>query len=316
MTMKKAYSKRKKKQNKPKQKHVICKYLFDWDDVPGKDDKKLKDFLKERFYISWVKNAKIEKSKKNGEEVISVVSAVDSQKFVNLRYKKDEYKVTLKTDKNLCDELIVRKEDNLLKIYCELITIENILASIKLNLEDTESDYIETCESSSKKLNLKRIMECKDSGFIYDKCRFPCLVYRIKNPELAMLVFNSGNIICTGAKKEEDVYRAKDILFGKFESIGIHLNWESSKVHVQNIVASAMFYSMIDLDILADCENTGYEPEIFSGLTYKLKDPKTAMLIFRSGKIVITGAGSTEAAIMAAEKTKKLIMDANAIIVE
>ncbi|PKP55581.1 MAG: hypothetical protein CVT89_08050 [Candidatus Altiarchaeales archaeon HGW-Altiarchaeales-2] len=88
--MKKAYSKRKKKQNKPKQKHVICKYLFDWDDVPGKDDKKLKDFLKERFYISWVKNAKIEKSKKNGEEVISVVSAVDSQKFVNLRYKKDE----------------------------------------------------------------------------------------------------------------------------------------------------------------------------------------------------------------------------------
>ena len=37
-------------------------------------------------------------------------------------------------------------------------------------------------------------------------------------------------------------------------------------------------------------ENSMYEPEQFPGLVYRMKDPKTVVLIFGSGKIVITGA--------------------------
>ena len=37
-----------------------------------------------------------------------------------------------------------------------------------------------------------------------------------------------------------------------------------------------------------------YEPEMFSGLIYKLKEPKCVFLIFNSGKVVITGAASKE----------------------
>ena len=33
-----------------------------------------------------------------------------------------------------------------------------------------------------------------------------------------------------------------------------------------------------------------YEPELFPGLIYRMKQPKIVLLIFVSGKIVLTGA--------------------------
>jgi len=37
------------------------RYIFNWDEIPGKDDDHLKEFLKKDFCIDWVENAKIEK---------------------------------------------------------------------------------------------------------------------------------------------------------------------------------------------------------------------------------------------------------------
>ncbi len=63
------------------------------------------------------------------------------------------------------------------------------------------------------------------------------------------------------------------------------------EVKVENIVASISFAEKIDLDIIAkSVEETEYEPEQFPGLVYRLSTPKTAMLLFRSGKGNCTGA--------------------------
>ena len=37
-----------------------------------------------------------------------------------------------------------------------------------------------------------------------------------------------------------------------------------------------------------------YEPELFPGLIYRMKDPKVVLLIFVSGKVVLTGAWPTQ----------------------
>jgi TATA-box binding protein (TBP) (component of TFIID and TFIIIB) len=34
-----------------------------------------------------------------------------------------------------------------------------------------------------------------------------------------------------------------------------------------------------------------YEPELFPGLIYRMKEPKIVLLIFVSGKVVLTGEG-------------------------
>ena len=63
------------------------------------------------------------------------------------------------------------------------------------------------------------------------------------------------------------------------------------EVTIQNIVASTIFAEKLDLDMIAQSlENAEYEPEQFPGLVYRLVTPKTATLLFRSGKANCTGA--------------------------
>jgi transcription initiation factor TFIID TATA-box-binding protein len=78
----------------------------------------------------------------------------------------------------------------------------------------------------------------------------------------------------------------------------IHQAWSGvliSKYKIQNMEASAFLGKELDLQELAiSLSGADYEPEKFPGLVYRLKNPKTATFLFRSGKIVCTGASSLE----------------------
>ncbi|MEB3825517.1 MAG: TATA-box-binding protein, partial [Desulfurococcales archaeon] len=71
----------------------------------------------------------------------------------------------------------------------------------------------------------------------------------------------------------------------------------------QNIVASANLGVDVDLEKTALLiENTMYEPEQFPGLIYRMRDPYVVLLIFSSGRMVITGAKREEEVYEAVEK--------------
>lgn len=87
-----------------------------------------------------------------------------------------------------------------------------------------------------------------------------------------------------------------------------------SKVNIHNVVASCSTDVKIPLSRLAmELEGTEYEPEQFPGLVYRINKPKSAALIFNSGKIVCTGTTSAEEAKLA---IKKLIENIKALGVE
>ena len=68
-----------------------------------------------------------------------------------------------------------------------------------------------------------------------------------------------------------------------------------TEIKVQNIAASTTFAEKLDLDVIAQSlEDAEYEPEQFPGLVYRLDDPKTATLLFTSGKANCTGAKNLE----------------------
>ena len=166
----------------------------------------------------------------------------------------------------------------------------------------------------SKLLYVGRINKAK--GLEYNPKQFPGVDYRVREPQLAMLIFASGTVICTGARSKKNIDAAVKALVGKLKEAGITVEKEP-KVEVQNIVASANLDLQVNLDMLAmECINTEYEPEQFPGLVFRLDDPKTVMLIFRSGKIIITGAKKAEDADIAAGKTKEMILEVGAIIEE
>jgi transcription initiation factor TFIID TATA-box-binding protein len=71
-------------------------------------------------------------------------------------------------------------------------------------------------------------------------------------------------------------------------------------ISVVNVVASASVDQKIDLnDITKKFPDTEYKPDQYPGLVFRLQNPKTATLIFRTGKMVCTGGKSEEMAVKA-----------------
>ncbi len=79
-------------------------------------------------------------------------------------------------------------------------------------------------------------------------------------------------------------------------------------VSVENVVASASVDQKIDLnEVTKKFPDTEYHPDQFPGLVFRLKTPRTATLIFRTGKMVCTGAKSEEMAIKAVQTNENSI---------
>jgi transcription initiation factor TFIID TATA-box-binding protein len=52
---------------------------------------------------------------------------------------------------------------------------------------------------------------------MYEPEQFPGLIYRMEEPKVVILLFASGKLVCTGAKKEQDVFDAVHKLHGILE---------------------------------------------------------------------------------------------------
>ncbi len=123
----------------------------------------------------------------------------------------------------------------------------------------------------------------------YNPKTFPGLVLRIKEPKSAVLVFSSGNLVCTGTKSTAQVKKVIDAVIKQLKKINVNITVKP-KITVQNIVASGTIELKLNLNFLAlEMENTEYEPEQFPGLVYKLVEPNATFLLFSNGKLVCTG---------------------------
>ncbi len=56
---------------------------------------------------------------------------------------------------------------------------------------------------------------------MYEPEQFPGLIYRMVEPKVVILLFASGKLVCTGAKKEQDVYDAVQKLHVLLEEKGL-----------------------------------------------------------------------------------------------
>ena len=157
--------------------------------------------------------------------------------------------------------------------------IENVVASAKV------ADYLDLTVLSSQ-----------IEGADYKKTRFPGMIIRLKNPKLAALVFGSGKVVLTGAKSIEDLTTGLTRLGAMLRSLGIETP-EKLTYKIQNIVTSADLGIAISLNKVAvgfNLDRIEYEPEQFPGLVYRMENPKTVVLLFGSGKLIVTGSKEPE----------------------
>ena len=157
-----------------------------------------------------------------------------------------------------------------------IVSIENVVASASVD----------------QKLDLNEITK-KFPDTEYHPDQFPGLVFRLKVPKTATLVFRTGKMVCTGAKSEDLSRKAVKTVVQKLRKGGIKIKKDAT-VTIQNIVASINLGGKISLEQAArTLPRSMYEPEQFPGLIHRMLDPKTVILLFASGKLVCTG-GKTE----------------------
>lgn len=78
----------------------------------------------------------------------------------------------------------------------------------------------------------------------------------------------------------------------------------TNSVNIENVVGSANLQTEVDLENLAaDMEALEYNPDTFAGAIYRTETPHATTLIFRSGKLVTTGASSIQDANRAVKQT-------------
>lgn len=113
---------------------------------------------------------------------------------------------------------------------------------------------------------------------------------RIREPKTTALIFASGKMVVTGAKSEDDSRLASRKYARIIQKLGFEAKFTEFKI--QNIVGSCDVRFPIRLEGLAYGHGvySSYEPELFPGLIYRMVKPKVVLLIFVSGKIVLTGA--------------------------
>jgi len=74
---------------------------------------------------------------------------------------------------------------------------------------------------------------------------------------------------------------------------------------VVNIVASTRYASKLDVNTIADLLEIDFEQEQFPGMVYRIDNPKVCVLLFRSGKAVVTGAKNIESIDIAFNKLRE-----------
>lgn len=156
-------------------------------------------------------------------------------------------------------------------------TLQNIVATVNLDC----------------KLDLKTIaLHARNAE--YNPKRFAAVIMRIREPKTTALIFASGKMVVTGAKSEQDSKLASRKYARIIQKIGFDSKFKDFKI--QNIVASCDVKFPIRLEGLAFAHGTfsSYEPELFPGLIYRMVKPKIVLLIFVSGKVVLTGAKKRE----------------------
>lgn len=120
---------------------------------------------------------------------------------------------------------------------------------------------------------------------------------RLKEPtRTTALIFKNGKMVITGAKSEMDSEHAAKLYTKAIKSVG-NPSVKLSEFKIQNMVASCSVNFKIKLEQLYHSDHRNFcdfNPETFPGLIYHLEQPKVCLLIFASGKIVLTGAKTRE----------------------
>lgn len=148
-----------------------------------------------------------------------------------------------------------------------------------------------------RELDLSVVAEDLGSVADFDPEKYPGMYIRFSEDSPLLTVYRTGKYIVTGADSVDELFEFNEKLIDLFCGSEIIERGDVEWFEVQNLVCTTNFDQDLNLSALAiglGLEQTEYEPEQFPGLVYRNSDLDSVILIFSTGKAVITGSSDLE----------------------
>ena len=133
----------------------------------------------------------------------------------------------------------------------------------------------------------------------YNPDNYHGLYVRVIKEGPLITLYRSGKYIITGGSNIEELHDTNRAFLQTISELDIIDSSLDTGFSVQNVVCTADLQQSVNLNALSvglGLESIEYEPEQFPGLIYRPEDFPAVLLIFASGKVVITGATDLEIA--------------------
>ena len=154
----------------------------------------------------------------------------------------------------------------------------------------------------------------------YNPKVFNPIVMKLKKPKSTALIFTSGKIVCTGTKDEDSTRIAARRFARIIQKLGYPVKFRNYRI--TNFVASADLKFRPNFEEFEFSQNitevaggrtrkkyvVDYNPELFPGLIYR---KGVTILVFKSGKVILTNAKSRQIIYDSYEQFKKCITPIN-----
>ena len=224
----------------------------------------------------------------------------------NKKNKKEENKEIIKEN----ETVKTQADTALLNPEIQNLRIVNVVSMVDLGCQLNLSDIAKSCKNSE-----------------YNPVRLNAVIMRIKEPKSVALIFNSGKMVCAGAKNEEDSKTAakkfaktvkklvNEVIFKNFRIINMVATCDFKfRIHLTKLNSEISYKLRKTLNSKELEKKISYEPQIFPGLIYHMDKPKLAVLIFSSGKVNFVGIKKKDDAFEALKNIQPIIQKYKIVI--
>ena len=185
-------------------------------------------------------------------------------------------------------------------VFIELEYVENFIRQQNFSALAQVHNLVGTCQIKSKgNLDLEVISRFMPNS-LYERQKFAAITIRLGSPQCTVLLFTSGKLVLTGCKSFMEVLLASMNTLYMLRAClpGVHFTLRD--VAIQNIVGNADMQlktgEILDLNAFYRDHNVycTYQPSMFPGLIYRPVHVDLVILLFFSGRVVLTGARSMQ----------------------
>ena len=245
-------------------------------------------------------------SSSSNQEYEKDESEIPNELNDNKKNKKEENKEIIKEN----ETVKTQADTALLNPEIQNLRIVNVVSMVDLGCQLNLSDIAKSCKNSE-----------------YNPVRLNAVIMRIKEPKSVALIFNSGKMVCAGAKNEEDSKTAakkfaktvkklvNQVIFKNFRIINMVATCDFKfRVHLTKLNSEISYKLRKTLNSKELEKKISYEPQIFPGLIYHMDKPKLAVLVFSSGKVNFVGIKERDDAFEALKNIQPIIQKYKIVI--